>query len=195
VVARLADAGHWGDGDPDIIAVFDSGYDLTRLAWLLRDLPVEILGRLRSDRVMYSPPTARQEAASGRPARHGPPFRLDGQEAWPAPAVTTVTETTRYGTATAMAWGRLHQRLARQRQWKDHPGPLPVIEGTLIRPGAWGGSPGSGRGAPGRCSLASRPGYCRNRPPARIPRSARSATPLLAGRGMRAPRARATVEP
>jgi Glucosamine-6-phosphate isomerases/6-phosphogluconolactonase len=39
--------------------------------------------------------------------------------------------------------------------------------------------------APGRCSLASRPGYCRDRPSARIPRSARSATPLLAGRGMR----------
>ncbi len=133
VVARLADAGHWSDGDPGIIAVFDSGYDLTRLAWLLRDLPVEVLGRLRSDRVMYSPPTARQEAASGRPARHGPPLRLDGQETWPAPAVTAVTGTTRYGTATAMAWGRLHQRLARQRQWKDHPGPLPAIEGTLIR--------------------------------------------------------------
>src|SRR5580693_3260369 len=39
--------------------------------------------------------------------------------------------------------------------------------------------------APGRCSLASRPGYCRDRPPARIPRSARSATPLLAERRMR----------
>jgi hypothetical protein len=33
VVTRLADAGHWSDGDPDILAVFDSGYDLTRLAW------------------------------------------------------------------------------------------------------------------------------------------------------------------
>ena len=49
------------------------------------------------------------------------------------PAVTAVTGTARYGTATAMAWGRMHQRLARQRQWKDHLGPLPVIEGTLIR--------------------------------------------------------------
>ena len=133
VVARLAGAGHWSEGDPPILVVLDSGYDLTRLAWLLRDLPVEILGRLRSDRVMYSPPTARQEAASGRPARHGPPLRLDDAGTWPAPAVTTVTEATRYGTATAMAWGRLHQRLARQRQWKDHPGPLPAIEGTLIR--------------------------------------------------------------
>jgi hypothetical protein len=133
VVARLAGAGHWSEGDPDIMLVFDSGYDLTRLAWLLRDLPVEILGRLRSDRVMYSPPTPRQEAASGRPARHGPEFRLDSKEPWPAPAVTGSTATTRYGNAQASAWPRLHQRLARQRQWKDHPGPLPVIEGTLIR--------------------------------------------------------------
>jgi hypothetical protein len=26
--------------------IFDAGYDLTRLAWLLADLPVEVLGRL-----------------------------------------------------------------------------------------------------------------------------------------------------
>ena len=133
VVARLAAAGHWGEGDPDILAVFDSGYDLTRLAWLLRDLPVEVTGRLRSDRVMYSPPTPAQAAACGRPARHGPEFRLGDARTWPAPAAATVTATTRYGTATANAWPRLHQRLARQRQWKDHPGPLPVIEGTVIR--------------------------------------------------------------
>ena len=36
VVMRIIDAGHWHDGDPDILIVFDSGYDLTRLAccWL-----------------------------------------------------------------------------------------------------------------------------------------------------------------
>jgi DDE superfamily endonuclease len=38
VLARLMAAGHWKPGDPDIIIVFDAGYDLTRLAWLLRDL-------------------------------------------------------------------------------------------------------------------------------------------------------------
>jgi len=27
--------------------VFDAGYDVTRLAWLLADLPVELLGRGR----------------------------------------------------------------------------------------------------------------------------------------------------
>ena len=46
VVERITEAGHWHAGDPDILVVFDSGYDLTRLAWLLADLPVEIMGRL-----------------------------------------------------------------------------------------------------------------------------------------------------
>ena len=71
VVARIIGAGHWHDGDPDILVVFDSGYDLTRLAWLLADLPVEIMGRLRSDRVMYFPappvPPGRPGRAGGRP--------------------------------------------------------------------------------------------------------------------------------
>ena len=133
MAARLVETGHWADGDPDILAVFDSDYDLTRLAWLLRDLPVEVAGRLRSDRVMNSPPTAAQSAACGRPARHGPEFRLGDPGTWPAPAVTASTATARYGTAQASAWQRLHQRLARQRQWKNHPGQLPVVEGTVIR--------------------------------------------------------------
>ena len=42
VVGRIIAAGHWHDGDPDIVVVFDAGYDLTRLAWLLRDLPAEV---------------------------------------------------------------------------------------------------------------------------------------------------------
>ena len=39
VVARIIDAGHWHDGDPGILVIFDSGYDLTRLAWLLKRSP------------------------------------------------------------------------------------------------------------------------------------------------------------
>lgn len=35
--------------------VSDAGYDVTRLAWVLRDLPVELAGRVRSDRVMRLP--------------------------------------------------------------------------------------------------------------------------------------------
>ena len=136
VVMRLIGAGHWHDGDPDILAVFDSGYDLTRLAWLLRDLPVEVAGRLRSDRVMHfpAPPRpARPAGTGGRPPRHGAVLKLSDPQTWPAPAVATATETTRYGTARATAWGRLHQRLASRAGWENHHGELPVIEGTLIR--------------------------------------------------------------
>jgi len=133
VVARLIEAGHWAEGDPDILAVFDSGYDLTRLAWLLADLPVEVIGRLRSDRVMYLPAPPRPAGANGRPLRHGAAVKLADPQTWPAPAVTASTETTRYGTAQAAAWGRLHQRLASRAGWESHDGELPVIEGTLIQ--------------------------------------------------------------
>ena len=44
VVTRLTAAGHWRAGDPAILIVFDAGYDVTRLAWLLADPPVELLG-------------------------------------------------------------------------------------------------------------------------------------------------------
>jgi hypothetical protein len=133
VTERIIAAGHWKDGDPDILAVFDSGYDLTRLAWLLEDLPVEVMGRLRSDRVMYFPAPPREPGATGRPSRHGAPLRLADPGTWPAPAVTTATATTRYGTARAMAWPRLHQQLASRAGWENHDGELPVIAGTLIR--------------------------------------------------------------
>ena len=120
VVTRLVQAGHWRDGDPEILIVFDADYDLTRLAWLLAGLPVEVLGRLRSDRVLYFPAPAREPGTNGRPVRHGAAFRLTGKQPWPAPAVTTVTETTRYGTAAATAWGRLHQRLTSRAGWEEH---------------------------------------------------------------------------
>ncbi len=133
VAERIIAAGHWRDGDPDILVVFDAGYDLTRLAWLLRDLPVEVLGRLRSDRVMYFPAPPRQPGTSGRPIRHGAAFKLADPKTWPAPAAATVTETARYGTARTAAWGRLHQQLAARAGWEGFDGELPIVEGTLIR--------------------------------------------------------------
>jgi hypothetical protein len=133
VAGRIIAAGHWRDGDPAILVVFDAGYDLTRLAWLLRDLPVEVLGRLRSDRVMYFPAPPRQPGTSGRPIRHGAAFKLADPKTWPAPAAATVTETARYGAARTAAWGRLHQQLASRAGWEGFDGELPVVEGTLIR--------------------------------------------------------------
>src|ERR1039457_4719430 len=109
VVTRLIAAGHWRAGDPAILIVFDAGYDVTRLAYLLAGLPVELLGRLRSDRVLYFPAPRRGPGVTGRPSRHGPELKLAGPATGPEPPVTTVTETTRYGTATAQSWDRLHR--------------------------------------------------------------------------------------
>jgi hypothetical protein len=133
VVARLIAAGHWGEGDPAILVIFDAGYDVTRLACLLADLPVDLLGRLRSDRVMKLPAPPRQPGTNGRPRKHGRELALASPATWPDPQITTSTVTTRYGTALATAWDRVRPRLTHRAAWLDYDGPLPVIEGTLIR--------------------------------------------------------------
>jgi hypothetical protein len=58
---------------------------------------------------------------------------LDKPDTWPAPHHATSTATTRYGTAVATSWDRVHPRLTRRACWIDYDGELPVIEGTLIR--------------------------------------------------------------
>jgi DDE superfamily endonuclease len=133
VVNRLIQAGHWRPGDPDILIVADTGYDITRLAFVLADLPVQLLGRIRADRVLRLPKPPRPRAATGRPPKHGPEFHLNDPSTWPAPQHHTTTDTTRYGTAEAASWDRLHPRLTRRTCWISHDGDLPVIEGTLIR--------------------------------------------------------------
>lgn len=133
VVERLVTAGHWQPGDPNIVIVADTGYDIARLAYVLADLPVELVGRLRSDRVLRLPKPPRASGATGRPPKHGPEIALAQPATWSAPQHTTSTATTRYGTATAASWDRVHPRLTHRGCWIDHPGELPVIEGTLIR--------------------------------------------------------------
>ncbi len=106
---------------------------MTRLAWLLADLPVDLLGRLRSDRVMQLPAAPRQPGDLGRPRKHGRELALADPATWPPPQITTTTVTTRYGMAAAAGWDRVHPRLTHRAAWLDHEGDLPVINGTLIR--------------------------------------------------------------
>lgn len=133
VIGRIRQAGQWHDGDPPVLIVFDAGYDIIRLAWLLADLPVELLGRLRSDRTFNLPAPARTPGQRGRTRKHGPVLDLDQPDTHPPVDTATVTGTTRYGTAFAEAWDRGHQKLTRRGGWVQHPGELPIVEGTLIR--------------------------------------------------------------
>ncbi len=118
--------------------MLDAGYDAPRIAHLLAGLSLEILGRLRSDRVMRRPTPSREEfhlahPKGGRPPKHGGEFVFGEPTTWGTEQAVTVTDTRLYGKATAQAWDRLHPRLTRRAAWLDHDGPLPIIEGTVIR--------------------------------------------------------------
>ncbi|MFC9948971.1 transposase, partial [Streptomyces pratensis] len=133
LVERLIDAGQRTDGDPEILIVVDAGYDVPRLAFLLKDLPVQVLGRMRSDRVLRRAVPSREPGVRGRPPRHGGEFVFGDPATWGTPDAQTVTTTRLYGMATARAWDRLHPRLTHRSAWTSQLGALPVIEGTVIR--------------------------------------------------------------
>jgi hypothetical protein len=142
VVGRLAAAGHCKPGDPPVIIAMDSGYNATRLAWLLRDLPVIVVARIRSDRVYRRPAPARPAGARGRAPRHGPAFKC-GPAARDAPDAEQDGERTGHGPVRVAAWGRLHQEVHRHTGgFEDWPAgqELPLIEGTVIRISAPGGA-------------------------------------------------------
>jgi hypothetical protein len=133
VITRLIAAGHWKGGDPDIMVIFDAGYEPARLAWLLRDLPVQVTGRLGTNRVLRQSPPPREPGQVGRSLRHGPEVRLAAGAVRPEPGAVTTTMTSRHGLATARSWQRVHPKLKARGAWEGHQGTLPVIEGTLIQ--------------------------------------------------------------
>lgn len=55
VVDRLIAAGHWQPRGPDILLVANAGYDGHRLSHFLAELPIVVLVRMRSDRVLRRP--------------------------------------------------------------------------------------------------------------------------------------------
>jgi hypothetical protein len=135
-----------GSSDPEVYG-FDARAWLRKLedAWLARvrqDDPAftppppqpVLLGRLRSDRVMRRPTPPRvYDPKGGRPPKHGREFVFGDPGTWGAEQAVTTTGTRLYGKATAQAWDRLHPRLTHRADWIDHDGPLPIIEGTVIR--------------------------------------------------------------
>jgi hypothetical protein len=135
VVARLTAAGHWQPADPPMLVVLDAGYDVCRLAYLLADLPIQVIGRIRADRVLLTAVTAPpvRDPRGGRPRRHGAVMTLADPASWPAPSTETTSVTDRYGRAQARSWDRMHPRLTHRGAWAAHPGRLPIVEGTLIR--------------------------------------------------------------
>ena len=91
-----------------------------------------MLGRLRSDRVMYFPAPPRQPGTSGRPIRHGAAFKLADPATWPAPAAARSPR--RPGTAPrGPRPGDGCPAAGRRAGWEGFDGELPIVEGALIR--------------------------------------------------------------
>ena len=82
------------------MVIFDAGYEPARLAWLLRDLPVQVLGRLGTNRVLRQAPPPRRPGQMGPPMRHGCELKLSDDAACPGPDVHTTTQTSRSGPQT-----------------------------------------------------------------------------------------------
>ncbi|MGW1742036.1 transposase [Nocardia sp. NPDC001965] len=198
VIGNLIEAGHWCPGGPEVWIIADAGYDAPRLAFLLADLPVAVLGRMRSDRVLRRRAPAWHPGIAGRPPRHGDEFAFGDQASWGEPDTAVRTGTRLYGPATARSWNRLHPKLTHRSSWVAQAGKLPVIEGTEIRldvdrlPSAryrhrcgCGIRSSTWTPARSRCcgrhfcggSISSTPSACSNRPSAGT--SPNSATPPL----------------
>ena len=132
VTVRLIAAGHWEEGDPPVIVALDAGYNPVRLAFLLRDLPLVLVARVRSGRVFYRDPAPRSRALPGMAPRHGEAVRC----ADPGTPDLAQHGGTRHGPAAVSAWNRVHQALHRAcGGWQDWPPRtrFPVVAGTLIR--------------------------------------------------------------
>jgi hypothetical protein len=145
VVTAIIAAGHRRDDDPDILVVFEADNDLTRLAWLLRDLPAGVLGRLRSDRVMYFPAPPRLPAVTGCPrggARARPPGRRPAQRSaarprgqaeqatrGPAPPKHDRRCASTVGYASSLS--RAHHADALHRRWDGGWGCMPWVPRTF----------------------------------------------------------------
>lgn len=115
--------------------VFDAGYDGIALGYELKGERVEVLVRIRDDRVFYADPpgrTGRPAESAGRPPRHGKRMKCSEAERWRAPDATCSTHDERYGTVRISAWHGLHPRLSGRGHWVEH-AVLPIVKGSVIR--------------------------------------------------------------
>lgn len=101
------------------LALFDSGYECASFLKATSEVAVDLLFRLRSNRVLWgTPPPYR---GRGKPCTHGHKFKLNAPETWPAPDEVLVVEDEKLGRVELRRWLRWHFRKA------------PVREMTLIR--------------------------------------------------------------
>ena len=131
--ARLRAAGEAGIP----LYVLDAGYDEAPLTWDLRDHldKVQVLVRLRSDRVLYRDPPPRVPGKAGLPRIHGSGTdRLACKDpaTWGRPDQELSLADSKYGQVSVMSWSGLHPKLFCRGRFAGFAKP-PVIRCHLIR--------------------------------------------------------------
>ena len=112
--------------------VFDAGYDPIALTVGLAETRVEVLVRIRGDRVFYRDPPARQERTSGRPRRHGRRLKLSDHRTLGRPDAELNTIDPRYGTVRVREWHGVHPRIIGRGRWASDDVP-PIVRGSVFR--------------------------------------------------------------
>jgi len=115
--------------------VFDAGYDPIALAEGLCGERVQVLCRIRDDRVFHADPPARPKrpkSTGGRPPRHGRRMKCSDRRSWPEPSEQLVTTDARYGTVKVAAWHEMHPKLHGRGRWAGRE-LLPIVKGTVLR--------------------------------------------------------------
>ena len=131
--ARLRAAGEGGIP----LYVLDAGYDEAPLTWDLRGHldRVQVLVRLRSDRVLYRDPPPRVPGKAGRPRVHGSGsdrFECRSPATWGAPERELGLDEEKYGHVSVKSWNGLHPKLFCRGRFAGFAKP-PVIRCHLIR--------------------------------------------------------------
>ena len=109
LLTDLAAAGKRKTGDPPPLILLDAGYPAAGICHALAGQDVQVLVRLRSDRVFYGDPAGRAAGQRGAPRRHGQRFALDDATTHRVPDIELARESPRYGKVTVRAWKGLHQ--------------------------------------------------------------------------------------
>jgi len=112
----------------------DCGYDEAPLTWDLRGHldKVQVLVRVRNDRVLYRDPPPRPPGRAGRARIHGARFACKDPATWGAPDQELALDDEKYGQVSVQAWGGLHPKLFCRGPFAGFARP-PVIKGHLIR--------------------------------------------------------------
>lgn len=114
------------------MAVLDAGYDPIAISHGLKNERVQVLVRIRGDRVFFADPPARRAGARGRTRRHGTRLKCSDRRTQRSPDATLVANDSRYGTVKVAAWHDRHPRLSGRGRWGEEE-VLPIVAGSVIR--------------------------------------------------------------